>query len=45
MFYYFRRWNKKIERKKQRKTGNHRALGDIKDSIEELSYYKKNIFL
>ncbi|KAJ8687108.1 hypothetical protein QAD02_022902 [Eretmocerus hayati] len=40
-----RRWNKKIERKKQRKTGDHRALGDIKDSIEELSYYKKNIFL
>ncbi|OXU27836.1 hypothetical protein TSAR_001383 [Trichomalopsis sarcophagae] len=40
-----KRWNKKIERKKQRKTGDHRALGDIKDSIEELSYYRKNIFL
>ncbi|XP_023246617.1 uncharacterized protein LOC106643471 [Copidosoma floridanum] len=40
-----KRWNKKIEKKKQRKTGDHRALGDIKDSIEELSYYKKNIFI
>jgi len=40
-----KRWNKKIEKKKQRKTGDHRALGDIKDSIQELAYYKKNIFM
>ncbi|KAL7292225.1 hypothetical protein TKK_0014175 [Trichogramma kaykai] len=39
-----KRWNKKVEKKKKRKTGDHRALGDIKDSIEELEYYKKNFF-
>jgi oligoribonuclease len=26
------------------KNGNHRALGDIRDSIEELKYYRKTIF-
>ena len=26
------------------KHGNHRALGDIRDSIEELKYYRKTIF-
>lgn len=39
----FRRWHKKAERKKQRKQGDHRALGDIKDSIQELVYYRDNI--
>ncbi|NCX76966.1 MAG: oligoribonuclease, partial [Actinobacteria bacterium] len=28
-----------------KKTGNHRALGDIKDSIEELRYYRSQIFI
>jgi oligoribonuclease len=27
------------------KTGNHRALGDIKDSIVELRYYREVIFV
>ena len=27
-----------------KKHGNHRALGDIRDSIEELKYYRKTIF-
>lgn len=27
------------------KTGNHRALGDIKDSIDELKYYRRTIFV
>jgi oligoribonuclease len=26
------------------KNSNHRALGDIRDSIEELRYYRKTIF-
>ena len=26
------------------KTSSHRALSDIKESIEELRYYKRNIF-
>jgi oligoribonuclease len=29
---------------KLQKNGNHRALGDIRDSIEELKYYRKTIF-
>ena len=27
------------------KTGHHRALGDIKDSIDELKYYRRAIFV
>ncbi|MDO5750841.1 MAG: oligoribonuclease [Rothia sp. (in: high G+C Gram-positive bacteria)] len=27
------------------KTGNHRALGDIRDSIDELKYYRRAIFV
>jgi len=27
------------------KTGNHRALGDIVDSIDELKYYRRTIFV
>ena len=27
------------------KTGNHRALGDIKDSIAELAFYRKTVFV
>ncbi|MGQ7785831.1 oligoribonuclease [Nesterenkonia sp. PF2B19] len=26
------------------KTGNHRALGDIRDSIEELKHYRRTVF-
>jgi oligoribonuclease len=27
------------------KTGNHRALGDIQDSIAELAYYRQTVFI
>ncbi|MFM2175418.1 MAG: hypothetical protein RLZZ527_494 [Actinomycetota bacterium] len=40
-----RRWYPKIYFGAPKKTGNHRALGDIKDSIEELKYYRSAIFL
>ena len=40
-----RRWYPKIYFNAPKKTGNHRALGDIKDSIEELRYYQSQIFI
>lgn len=40
-----RRWYPKVYFNAPKKTGNHRALGDIKDSIEELRYYQSNIFI
>ena len=40
-----RRWYPKVYFAAPKKTGNHRALGDIQDSIEELEYYRKTIFL
>ena len=40
-----RRWYPKIYFNAPKKTGNHRALGDIKDSIEELRYYRDAIFI
>ena len=40
-----RRWYPKIYFAAPAKTGNHRALGDIKDSIEELKYYRSSIFI
>ena len=40
-----RRWYPKIYFNAPKKTGNHRALGDIKDSIEELRYYRSSIFI
>lgn len=40
-----RRWYPKPYHKRPEKTGNHRALGDIRDSIEELRYYRQAIFL
>lgn len=39
-----RRWYPKIYFAAPPKTGNHRALGDIQDSIAELAYYRENIF-
>jgi oligoribonuclease len=39
-----RRWYPKIYFAAPVKTGNHRALGDIQDSIEELKYYRSSIF-
>lgn len=36
------RW--KPELPKYQKSGNHLAMDDIKDSIEELKYFRKNVF-
>lgn len=40
-----KRWYPKVYFNAPKKTGNHRALGDIKDSIEELRYYRSSIFI
>lgn len=39
-----RRWYPKAYFQAPAKTGNHRALGDIKDSIAELAYYRISVF-
>ena len=39
------RWYPAARHSAPAKTGNHRALGDIKDSIDELKYYRRTIFL
>ena len=39
-----RRWYPKAYFGAPAKTGNHRALGDIQDSIAELAYYRSAIF-
>ena len=40
-----RRWHPRIYFNAPAKSGNHRALGDIKDSINELRYYRETLFL
>jgi len=40
-----RRWYPKSYYASPTKTGNHRALGDIQDSIRELQYYRKAVFV
>lgn len=40
-----RRWYPRAYFAAPKKTGNHRALGDIRDSIDELDYYRNAIFL
>jgi len=40
-----RRWYPRVYFAAPAKTGNHRALGDIKDSIEELRYYRRTLFV
>jgi oligoribonuclease len=40
-----RRWYPKVYFAAPKKTGNHRALGDIRDSIDELEYYRSSIFI
>ena len=40
-----RRWHPRVYYNAPAKSGNHRALGDIKDSINELRYYRETIFL
>ena len=39
-----RRWYSKTYFSAPAKTGNHRALGDIRDSIAELAYYRQSLF-
>ena len=39
-----RRWYPKAYFAAPDKTGNHRALGDIQDSIAELAYYRQAVF-
>ena len=40
-----RRWYPKTYFEAPAKTGNHRALGDIQDSIAELAYYRSTLFI
>jgi oligoribonuclease len=40
-----RRWYPKLYFAAPAKTGNHRALGDIQDSIAELAYYRTSLFI
>ena len=40
-----RRWYPKAYFAAPAKTGNHRALGDIQDSIAELAYYRSAVFV
>ena len=40
-----RRWFPKAYFGAPAKTGNHRALGDIQDSIAELAYYRQTVFI
>jgi oligoribonuclease len=40
-----RRWHPRIYFNAPSKSGKHRALGDIKDSINELKYYREAIFV
>ena len=39
-----RRWFPKAYFNAPAKTGNHRALGDVQDSIAELAYYRQAVF-
>lgn len=40
-----RRWYPRAYFQSPPKTGNHRALGDIRDSIDELRYYRGAVFV
>ncbi|WP_129658596.1 oligoribonuclease [Rothia halotolerans] len=40
-----RRWYPRAYYRSPEKTGNHRALGDIRDSITELRYYREAVFV
>src|SRR5690606_41839303 len=40
-----RRWYPRAYYAAPEKTGGHRALGDIRDSITELRYYRQAVFL
>jgi oligoribonuclease len=40
-----RRWYPRVYFQMPKKTGNHRALADIKESIKELRYYRKTVLV
>jgi oligoribonuclease len=40
-----RRWYPKIGHARPQKVGTHRALDDIRDSIDELRYYRERVFV
>lgn len=40
-----RRWYPEIFADAPKKVGSHRALGDIRESIDELKYYRQTVFL
>ena len=40
-----RRWYPRVYFKMPKKTGNHRALADIKESIRELRYYRQTVLV
>ncbi len=40
-----RRWYPRVYYNAPAKLGNHRALGDITDSIDELRYYRETVFV
>ena len=40
-----RRWYPRVFFNSPEKTGGHRALGDIEDSIQELRYYREAVFV
>lgn len=39
-----RRWYPKVGQARPQKVGQHRALDDIRDSIDELRYYRERVF-
>ena len=40
-----RRWYPRVYYQSPAKTGNHRALADVRESIEELRYYREAVFV
>lgn len=40
-----RRWYPRVYYQAPAKTGNHRALADVQESIEELRYYREAVFV
>ena len=40
-----RRWYPKVYFAAPKKSGNHRALADIRESIRELEYYRRTVFV
>nr|CAD7427377.1 unnamed protein product [Timema monikensis] len=43
--FFSKRWNPQIYNQAPKKVLNHRALDDIKESLEELRYYRSAIFI